>query len=138
MPIMAMKHDIDPKDWIWNRLMSGGFKTDDVEIYHNQLLVAVYVRPDTTKGGIALPPNYIKEDRNQGKVGLVIKKGPDAFVDSSQKWFKGVQVDIDDWVVFRPSDGWAITLPGGEDGTLCRILDDVDIKGSVVQPDKVW
>jgi co-chaperonin GroES (HSP10) len=134
MPIMAMKHDIDPKDAILKRIGN----IDDVQIYHNQVLVAVYVRPELTKGGIALPSSYVKEDRNQGKVGLVIKMGPDAFVDSSQKWFKNMSIELLNWVIFRPSDGWAITLPGGDDGTLCRILDDVDVKGSIIDPDKVW
>jgi len=134
MPIMEMQHDIDPKTKIWNELGN----IQDIQIFHNQVLVAVYIRPDMTKGGIALPQQYIKEDRNQSKIGLILKMGPDAFVDPSQKWFNGVNLKINDWVIFRPSDGWAITLPGGKEGVLCRCIEDIDVRGSVGSPDQVW
>ena len=74
------------------------------------------------------------EYKNQGKVGLVLKKGPKAFVDPENKWFEGVTVDLDEWIVFRPSDGWQITV----NRVLCRILDDVDIRGRIDHPDRVW
>jgi hypothetical protein len=36
--------------------------------------------------------------------------------------------------VFRPSDGWGITV----NNVLCRMIDDVNIKARVDQPDRVW
>jgi hypothetical protein len=55
-------------------------------------------------------------------------------VDESGKWFKGVNLDVGNWIYFRPSDGWQITVHG----QLCRILDDTDVRGRIPQPDTVW
>ena len=89
---------------------------------------------EKTKGGIFLPDKAKDEDKYQSKVGLILKLGPSAFVDETQNWFKGVTIKEHDWIVFRPSDGWAITVHG----VLCRILKDVQVKGRVQNPDEVW
>src|SRR4249920_1322202 len=68
------------------------------EIFHNQILVAVYVAPEKTKGGIIRPGQSIKEDEYQGKVGLVVKIGPTAFLDSEDESFQGQKVSLGDWV----------------------------------------
>jgi hypothetical protein len=60
--------------------------------------------------------------------------GGDAFIDDTGKWFKDAKIELDDWVVFRPSDGWSITV----NGVLCRILDDTNVRGRIQQPDQVW
>lgn len=130
MPAMVMKHENDPK----KLLMKSLGDLEDIEIYNNQILVAVYIRPEKTINGIIIPESNRNEDRSQGKVGLVVKLGPDAFVDSTQQWFKSVEINPQDWVVFRPSDGWSITV----NGILCRILDDIDVKGRIKHPDQVW
>ena len=130
MPFMRMTHDTDPKEAIHKELGN----IDDIEIFHNQVLVAVYVRPEKTKSGLYIASQTREEDKYQGKVGLIIKKGADAFVDDSGKWFRGVSLDVGDWVVFRPSDGWQITVHG----VLCRILDDTDVRGRLPAPDAVW
>lgn len=136
MPPMLMEHTTAPDAVI--RKQIGDISA--VELFNNQLLVAVYVRPEKTASGLYLPSATRDEDKIQGKVGLVIKKGPQAFVDAENKWFSGVKVDINDWVYFRPSDGWSITFKNpktGED-TLCRIIDDVDVRGRIDRPDRVW
>jgi co-chaperonin GroES (HSP10) len=79
-------------------------------------------------------PGIEKEDRIQSKVGLVVKMGPDALEDSSGTWFKGMNIKVGDWVVFRPSDGWSITV----NKVLCRMIDDTNIRGRVAHPDQVW
>ena len=125
-----MQHDSDPKAEILQNIGS----TDGLDIFHNQILCVVYMRPEKTKGGIVLPTQHRDEDRHQSKVGLIIKMGPDAFVDETGTWFKGVEVKMHDWIVFRPSDGWSITV----NGVLCRILKDESIRGRVSHPDQVW
>jgi co-chaperonin GroES (HSP10) len=125
-----MEHKTDPAENI-RREMGDISK---IEIFHNQVLVAIYIRPEQMKSGIFLPSQVREEDRHQGKVGLIIKKGADAFIDESGRWFKGVNLDIGDWIFFRPSDGWLITVHG----QLCRILDDTDIRGRSPAPDDVW
>jgi co-chaperonin GroES (HSP10) len=48
-------------------------------LQRNRLIVATYVKPSVTKGGIIMPLNTQEEDRYQGKVGLLIAVGPSAF-----------------------------------------------------------
>ena len=130
MPFMIMDHAVDPKQ----KLIEDIGDISSVEIFNNQILVAVYVRPQKTKSGIYLSDQSREEDKIQGKVGLVVKKGPSAFVDEANEWFKDVSVGVNDWVVFRPSDGWSITV----NNVLCRMIDDTAIRGKVDAPDRVW
>ena len=54
-----------------------------------------------------------------------------------QSWddlVKGKTFNENDWVVFRPSDGWSITV----NGVLCRILEDINVRGRIQHPDQVW
>ena len=130
MPSMTMEHVVDPK----LKLLSDMGDLSNIEIFNNQVLVAVYLRPQKTKSGIYLTDKTTDEDRYQSKVGLVLKMGTSAFNDKSGEWFGGVEINEGDWVVFRPSDGWSITV----NGQLCRMIDDVNVKGRVDQPDRVW
>ena len=130
MPHMVMTHDTNPRIALTTDLGDiSGF-----EIFNNQVLCAVYVRPEKTKSGLYITAQSRDEDKIQGKVGLVVKTGPDAFTDTSGEWFNDMDIELSDWVVFRPSDGWSITV----NGVLCRILDDTNIRGRVQHPDQVW
>ncbi len=130
MPFMIMSHEVDPKQ----KLLDDLGDISPFEIFNNQILVAVYIRPIKTKSGLYLPDQSREEDKVQGKVGLVVKKGPAAFVDETSEWFKDISVELNDWVVFRPSDGWSITV----NNVLCRIIDDTAVRGKVDMPDRVW
>jgi len=130
MPYMLMEHDEDPA----NPLLEQAGDLSSVEVFNNQLLVAVYVRPQKTKSGIILTDKTTDEDRYQSKVGLVLKKGPSAFNDNTGEWFNGVTINEGDWIVFRPSDGWSVTV----NGQLCRMIDDVNVRGRIDHPDRVW
>jgi len=48
-------------------------------LQRNRLIVASYISPSVTKGGIIMPPATQEENRWQGKVGLLIAVGPSAF-----------------------------------------------------------
>jgi co-chaperonin GroES (HSP10) len=130
MPFMIMEHAEDPR----KKLLDEIGDISNIEIFNNQILAAVYIRPQKTKTGIYLTDKTTDEDRYQSKVGLVIKMGPDAFQDSSGTWFNGMNIELGDWIVFRPSDGWSITV----NNVLCRMIDDVNIKGKIIHPDQVW
>jgi co-chaperonin GroES (HSP10) len=130
MPFMTMDHSSDPKAGILKDI--GDLST--IELFNNQVLVAVYVRPNKTKSGIYLPDATVAEDKIQGKVGLVVKKGPLAFVDASEQWFTDIEVNEGDWVIFRPSDGWNISV----NNMTCRILEDTAVRGKITSPDQVW
>ena len=130
MPPMKMTHADNFKE----DLMASLGDLNEIEVFNNNILVAIYIRPNKTKSGIILTDKYVDEDKYQGKVGLILKMGPSAFKDETGKWFKDVDVKVGDWVVFRPSDGWSVSI----NDQPCRILDDMNIRGRIQSPDMVW
>jgi len=129
MPHMLMSHEEDPKLKLLDQLGD----ISDIELFHNQVLLAVYLRPEKTKSGLILTADHLDEDRYQSKVGLLVKQGPLAF-EQDGNWFTGMIFHDHDWLIFRPSDGWSITV----NGVLCRIFDDISIKGRAPHPDSVY
>lgn len=132
MPASPMRHLVDPREDLREKI--GDISGNDV--FHNQVLVAVYIAPEQTAGGIFRPETNREEDRYQSKVGLVLKAGPKAFA-SDGVWEWPEDMGVGDWVYFRISDSWACTLNGNREN-LCRILKDTDIRGRVVHPDDIW
>lgn len=130
MPYMVMKHDVDPKAKILEEI--GDLST--FELFNNDLLVGVYLRPEQTKSGLHLPDKYRDEDRFQSKVGLLLKSGPKAFEANDEGWFEGETFNNGDWLVMQPSSGWLLTVHG----VLCRIIKDHHVKSRVQNPDEAW
>lgn len=126
----------DPKEALLNALgdISG------LEIFHNQVLVATYIGPEKTSGGIILPDKSLAENRFQGKVGLVLKLGPLAFKDDEVNgaFFGGKSLEVGDWVFFRPADGMEMFSVDRTGGVPCRVFRDIDIKGRVSDPAMLW
>jgi len=131
-----MQHAVDPREEILKQIGD----LSDFEVFHNKVLLAIYIRPETTKGGIIITNKIRDEDKWQGKVGLIIKMGPDAFIDEKGKWFKGMNMKLHDWTVSRPSDGWSLTLNNRETGEdiLCRLIDDNNILARPPHPDTIY
>src|SRR5256885_210970 len=75
-------------------------------LFGPRVLVATYVRPERTRGGIILADRTLAEDRFQGKVGLVLGTGPLAFQDDNIAKFGGRKAEPGNWVVYRASDGF--------------------------------
>jgi len=130
MKQLEMEHDVDPRQ----KILDAVGDLSNVEMFNNQALVAVYVRPEKTKSGLYLSDKYRDEDRFQSKIGLLLATGPKAFSVESDEWFNGVAINHGDWLVFRPSDGWNVTV----NGVLCRMLSDVQVKARVDTPDRMW
>lgn len=105
-----------------------------VELLHGKVLVAIYIAPEKTKGGLYRTTNDVKEDVWQGMVGLVMKQGPIAFVDDDNNKFGGVKIkDGEDWVAFTPGDGRRIQINGVD----CRIIEDTQIMMRVQDPELI-
>lgn len=96
------------------------------EVCWDLVLVATYFRPEKTKGGIIRPKENIQEDAFQGKVGMVLKTGPEC----------GNQplLAMGDWVVYSVNDGWSITI----NETPCRIVPYDRIRMKISDPAKVF
>jgi len=103
---------------------------DGVDVLFNRILVATYVRSNMTRGGIILTGNNLEEDVWQGKVGLVLKVGPDAFKDDDSFSFYGQSADIGEWIVFKPGDGYQVGIGDWP----CRMVRDTAVLMKVKNP----
>lgn len=130
MPAMRMAHTIDPAKELLDKIG----KLDGFELFGNQVLIAIYQRPEKTKSGIILADVTRHEDRNQGKAGLVVALGPSAFVDDENVSFSGQKVEVGDWVAIFVSDGRQVVV----NETLCRIVQDQHIRLKIPFPDCVF
>lgn len=107
---------------------------EGVTVFHNYILVATYIEPEKTSGGIFLPEKRLDESRYQGKVGLVLKTGPISFKSDAINDFGGLSVSPGDWVLYRPADGQEIFVRG----VSCRLIEDKLIKMRVASPGDVY
>ncbi len=133
---IAEESGSDPRGALLRAL--GDFSGLDVAA--QRVLVAGYIAPERTKGGIIRPDRSLDEDRFQGKVGLVLKVGSLAFVDDAVNKFGGFRVDPGDWAVFNPSDGWEnfLVAANGRDGIPIRWFADTSIVGKTDNPERIY
>ncbi len=107
----------------------------DTQIMGNRVLVAIYIGPEKTKGGIIRTTTALKEDVYQGAVGLVLRLGETAFQDEpeTKTYFYDQKASVGQWVVFRPGDGKRIQLNGVD----CRMIEDTLIDMIIDDPELV-
>ncbi len=119
----------------------------EFEIAQNEILLAIYQRPETTSGGIIQVAQTLKEDIYQGKVGLVVKIGEHCQFDRVDPYTNvqtGIVISLHDWVVTRPSDTWALEVNmrsdtlSKRDYVVCRLVHDKDIRAKIPHPGCVW
>ena len=143
---IAQAASFDPK----NALIDRAGDLGQYEIFHNFVLVATYVPPikkmKGPKGEVVefhLSDKSHMEDRFQGKVGLVLKCGPLAFVDDASVRFGGMVIEPGDWVMYRPSDGMEMFIKdhlaeSSNTGLACRLIEDSLIKARVFDPSLIY
>lgn len=114
-------------------LIMGVGDLSNVHLMSNRVLVAIYIAPEKTQGGIIRATQTIREDIFQATVGLVLKKGRTAFKDEPQthNYFHGQNVEVGDWVVFRPGDAKRIQINGID----CRMVEDSLIDMVIATPE---
>lgn len=103
---------------------------DNFQLFHNHILVVTWIKSNITASGIILTDKTRDEDIYQSKIGLVVKKGPNAFVSDASHDFGEQDVSVGDWAVYRVSDGFAIDVNGSH----CRLIEDQDVKMTVTDP----
>ncbi len=101
-----------------------------ISVMFNMVLLAAYIRPSVTKGGIIRPGSNVEEDVWQGKVGMVMKHGPDAFRDDDEFQFRGQKAQLGEWVVFKVGDAWQLTINDWP----CRLVRDSSIRMKTEDP----
>lgn len=121
--------DTDPKTAILKEI--GKHKT---EVFHSKVLVAQYIRPAKTAGGIFMPDRMVEEDRYQGNIFLVLAMGPGAFKDDNIAKFHGSKLKVGDWVMCVAGDGIALFI----NEVPCRIYEDARILMKVENPENYY
>ena len=106
-------------------------KTAKHQVLHSQVLVAHYIRPAKSKGGIIMTDAAVQEDRFQGNCFLVIGLGPLAFKDDNIAQFHGDKLKVGDWVMGVAGDGISMFI----NGVPCRLFDDTRILMKVKNPE---
>lgn len=109
---------------------------DGIGVMRNRVLVGTYVEPEMTTGGILRPPKSVDEARYQGKVGLILKKGPAAFKfsDKMDTDHPTPEPEVGQWVMYRAADTWEVSLSG----ISCRFIHDDLIVATVEDPTAIY
>ena len=134
--LVTVEHRVDPKQDLLDKI---GAIPDGV-VQFSRILVAVYQAPvvHKTTGGIILTDSMQDEDLQeflwQGKVGLIVAMGPQAYEDDETTKFHGTKNKVGDWVWFRASDGVSCEV----NEVFCRVMTERDIYGTIPHPDFVW
>jgi len=128
--IMQMSREIDPKKAILDGV---GTALDRIQVFGSQLLVGTFIESERTAGGIIKPNKTVDESLWLGCMGLVLKKGPRAFVDEPEVnvFWHGQDIEVGDWAVFRFSSAWELHL----NGVSVRLVDDRDVKAVIDNPE---
>lgn len=132
MPHIFMEHMVDPSQVITDKIGD----ISEIEIAPTELMVVIYEPPaeGKTKGGVIITTATSNEYKYSGKVGLVVKTGANVFVDDKVVQFHGFKAKVGDWIVFRPSDGWPISI----NKSPCRVISDYLVKVKVPHPDMAY
>jgi len=132
MPVLEMVHTEDPVDEVIDRIGD----LSEIVVPFNKILVGIYMRSGKTKGGVILTDQYRDEDKWQGKAGLILKRGPMAFVDDDRVKFNGLDPQVGEWICFRPSDGMKLDIRHKEGH--CILLQDIQVQLVIPAPDLVF
>lgn len=127
--INAVAASADPKKEILSKVgdISG------IRLIKDEVLLGIYIRPEKTSGGIIRPDVNVEEDVWQGKVGLTLRFGIDAFKDTPDYTFSETP-KLDEWVVYFVGDARSVTV----NGYPCRLVRDINIRMIVSDPNIVF
>lgn len=106
-------------------------------IFGPRVLIALAPSPERSAGGVIFTDKAKDEGRWQGKAGLVLKLGYDAFKYHPrypQYEWEGPKPEVGSWVHFFNSDAREIGLGG----IACRYIWDSDILGLVSDPEAIY
>ena len=128
--IQELAQAADPK----KAIMAAVGDLSKLEVFADLVLVGTFIRNERTAGGIIRPSDNVKEDEYQGKVGLVLKKGPLAFAEWANVDDGGENAQIGSWVVYAIKDGWPVQI----NGTPCRFVPYSKLRMRITDPNLVF
>jgi hypothetical protein len=131
-----VEHTVDPAKALMKRIG----KIPEGIVQFSNILVAIYQPPsvEKTSGGVFVAQTLQKEDVDeylwQGKVGLIVAMGPQAYMDDDNVKFHGTKNKVGDWVWFQPSNGQACDV----NEVFCRVFEtERFIRGVIPHPDYI-
>lgn len=135
----AVEYANDPKAFYLRRCK---YFVSQVSLGTNNILVATYFMPEMTKliGPGGKPVDFFissktqDETKWQGRVGLLVAKGPLAWKSDDRVDFGGTNYELGDWVCYDRQDGRQISI----NRVHCRRLKDVDVWGKTDDPHLVY
>jgi hypothetical protein len=105
-----------------------------VDMLTDLVLVGTYIRDEKRASGLIMPQETLKEDEFQGKVGLVLKKGPLAYGEWEDDADRGSNATLHSWVVFAIKDTWPLQI----NGVACRVVPYDKLRMRVADPKMVF
>lgn len=105
-----------------------------VKVAADLVLLGTYIRNEKSTGGIIRPIDTLKEDEYQGKVGLVLKTGPMAYMDWETDEEQGKTAKLHTWVVYQIKDAWPVQI----NGTACRVIPYDKLRMQIPNPAMVF
>ena len=105
----------------------------DLHLFRNEVLVVTAPNRTHSKGGLIIPEQYKKEQRFQGKIGLIVGKGEIAFNDENLWPNEDTRPVVGSWVFFRTADSSECAIGGYS----CRFIRDDLIRGRCSSPDSL-
>lgn len=133
---VVVEHTEDPQQALFKRI---GELPEGI-VQSSRILVAIYQPPIVEKvGSVYLTQKMSDEDRDeyvwQGKVGLIVAMGQQAYVDDDAYKFHGTKNNVGDWVWFMPSNGQGCEV----NEVPCRMFESERfINGVIPNPDFIW
>jgi hypothetical protein len=106
----------------------------EIDVLTDLVLIGTFIRDEKRASGLILPQDTLKEDEFQGKVGLVLKKGPLAYGDWEDDDERGSNAKLHSWVVFAIKDTWPLQL----NGVACRVVPYDKLRMRVRDPKVVF
>lgn len=97
--------------------------------------VLLFQPPEKTAKGLVIPEKSRNEDRYQGKVGLVIAMGPDAYKDPV-KFPSGPWCKLHDWIIYQAylDSGRKFTWIGENAPVDILVMYDDKVDGVIIDP----
>ncbi len=135
----AAEYAADPKAYLMARC-ADFVKT--IKLDCQRIIVATYFTPQfvTIKGADGKPMPFFLSTKTtdesmwQGRVGLLIAKGPMAWVSDQRVSFGSTTHEVGSWVLFDRQDGRQTAI----NRVHCRVLRDVDVWGETSDPRAVY
>lgn len=110
-----------------------------IAVYGDDCLIAMFNRGDLgdvkTRGGIILTGETLAEDDFQGKVGMLMKVGPDFHSkEGNAEFFGENKPEIGDWVMLRVGDTYSFKIRK----KMFRMCEAKMLRAGVSKPDVIW